>query len=405
MSERLVLAGGSVFDGVTPERADVLVVDGRIEAIGSGIDGDVVLDVTGQTVLPGFIDCHVHVMFSEIDSWRILQTPFSLLFFQAARNLRVTLESGITTVRDAAGADYGIRRAVETGLIPGPRMRNAITMLSQTGGHGDDHLPSGCDAPLLPVHPGAPGALVDGVAEARVKVRELVRARADWIKVATTGGVLSADELGNRQFRDDELAEITAEAAMAGLDVMAHAHAAEGIKAAVRHGVRSIEHGVYLDDEAIELMLRHGTWLVPTLSAPLAVVERAAAGASALPRGAVEKAKAVLETHTESFRRAVDAGVRIAMGTDSGVGVHGTNLAELELMAKAGMAPFDVLRASTRGGAELLRLDEEIGRVQPGFAADLVVLDGDPADLSAVASRVTTVVQAGRVVRSGEEGK
>ncbi|GCD96046.1 metal-dependent hydrolase family protein [Embleya hyalina] len=403
---RLLLTGGSVFDGSgsAPREADVVVVDGRIAGVGTGLDGDDVIDVSGRTVLPGFIDCHVHVMLSDVDGRRIQQTPFSLMFFEAARNLRLTLEAGITTVRDAAGADYGLKRAVETGLIPGPRLLNAISMLSQTGGHGDGHQLSGIEAPFFPSHPGAPSGLIDGVDQARHKVRELVRARADWIKVSASGGVLSEDDLHHRQFRDDELAEIVAEAAAAGLDVMAHAHATEGIKAAVRHGARSVEHGVYLDDEAIDLMLRHGTWLVPTLAAPLAVVARAEADRTALPEEMVAKAHELVEVHAASFRRAVDAGVRIAMGTDTGVGVHGENLVELDLMAKAGMPPFEVLRSATAGAAQLLRLDHEIGAVRPGLVADLVVLDGPPDDLRGVSDRITTVLRAGRVAHRRASG-
>lgn len=400
----LLLSGGLVFDGSgsEPTRGDVLVQEGRIIRVGvvdraSTRDAERV-DLAGATILPGFIDCHVHVLMSELDMWTVAQTPFSLNFYLGADNLRRTLETGITTVRDAAGADYGVKRALELGIISGPRLLIAITMLSQTGGHGDGHLVSGCDVPFMQAHPGAPDGVIDGAVEARRKVRELVRARADWIKIATSGGVLSEDDPNHRQLRDDELAEIVTEATFAGVDVMAHAHAVAGVKAAVRSGVRSIEHGVHLDDEAIAMMAERGTWLVPTLTAPLDVIQRAENGQVSLPSGAVEKSLELAKVHADSFARAVAAGVNIAMGTDTGVGVHGDNLSELGLMARAGMEPLQVLRAATSGGARLLRLEDEIGSVRDGLRADLVVVQGDIGDLATIRERLALVIQAGRIV-------
>jgi imidazolonepropionase-like amidohydrolase len=175
---------------------------------------------------------------------------------------------------------------------------------------------------------------------------------------------------------------------------MAHAQATDGIKAAIRAGVRSIEHGIYLDDEAIDLMLEHDTFLVPTLVAPRGVLDAAAGGAS-IPAGSLEKARKVVDIHRESFRRAVDAGVRVAMGTDSGVTPHGENLRELGLMAEGGMAPIDILRATTSAAAELLGLDSEIGTIEPGKQADLVVVGGDPLDVAGLRGRIEAVYQGG----------
>jgi len=269
---RTLFRGGAVFDGTgtAPAAADVVVEDGRIVAVGPGLDGDEAIDVTGRALLPGMFDCHTHVLISHVDLWRHLNTPFSYTFYEAVGNLAATLRIGITTVRDAGGADLGMKQAVADGLIAGPRLRISLTMLSQTGGHGDDWLPSGAGAGgLIPTYPGIPSSIVDGPDEMRRKVRELVRAGADQVKVATTGGVLSPrDDPRHGHFRDDELAVVVAEASAAGIHVMAHAQGAPGIKAAVRAGIRSIEHGIYLDDEAIELMLARGTYFVPTLIAP-----------------------------------------------------------------------------------------------------------------------------------------
>jgi len=398
---RTVLSGGRVFDGTgsAVSDADVVISEGKIADVGPGLDGDEQVDVRGLTILPGFIDCHVHVMVSGIDLVRRLQRPFSYPFFQAARNLEATLDCGITTVRDAGGADLGIQRAVEDGLIDGPRLQIAISALSQTGGHGDGWLPSGITTFLMSPHPGRPPSLADGPEEVRKRVREIIRAGANVIKVHTSGGVLSPrDSPKHAQFQPDELAALMAEATAAGLPVMAHAQATDGIKNAVRAGVRSIEHGIYLDDEAIEMMLRAGTWLVPTLVAPHAVLNAADTG-SQLPDGVAAKAREVIDAHTSAFARAVAAGVKIAMGTDTGVGPHGSNLDELPLMAAGGMTPAQVLTATTKSAAELLRIGDETGTIMPGKRADLVVLAGDPFDLAKLKSNIRAVYAAGRKVR------
>jgi imidazolonepropionase-like amidohydrolase len=394
--------GGTVLDGTgsAPATADVHVVDGRVADVGTGlgVDADEVVDCAGATVLPGLFDCHVHVMFEQPDLMRTLQTPFSLPFFQAAHRLRATLETGITWVRDAGGADLGVAEAVRRGVTPGPRMQIAITMLSQTGGHGDDWHVCGAEVGLLATHPGAPGGVVDGPEEMRKRVRELVRAGADVIKVATSGGVLSP--LSNPlhgHFRDDEIAALVTEARAAGLHVMAHAQATDGIKTAVRGGVRSIEHGIYLDDEAIDLMLERGTWLVPTLSAPRAVLAQAEAGASISDR-VLAKARMVAQVHDDSFRRAVDAGVKVAMGTDAGVGVHGTNLEEVRLMAELGLGAQKAWEATCRSAAELLGVEADHGTLEPGKAGDVVVLDGAYDDLQGLRERVRSVHLAGERV-------
>jgi imidazolonepropionase-like amidohydrolase len=338
------------------------------------------------------------VTLSSIDLLGILQKPFSYRFHETAQNLGATLRAGITMVRDAAGADVGIKRAVADGLVPGPRLQISLTLLSQTGGHGDGWFASGQEVRFWPVYPGMPDGLVDGPEALRRKVRELVRAGADVIKVATSGGVLSpTDDPRHAHFRDDELTALVTEAAAAGRWVMAHALGADGIKAAVRAGIRSIEHGVYLDDEAIELMLQRGTWLVPTLVAPRGVLAAAAAGVP-LPDAAVRKAAEVTEAHADSFRRAVAAGVKVAMGTDSGVTPHGRNLAELELMAKGGMAPAAVLHATTASAAALMGLEAELGTLEPGKRADLVAVDGDPFELATLPGRIAAVWQDGRLV-------
>jgi len=398
---RTIFRGARVFDGTgsDPAPADVVVEDGRIVDVGSGLDGDESVELDGRTILPGFFDCHTHVTISHVDLWRAAQQPFSLAFYQAAHNLAATLRIGITSIRDAGGADLGIRQAVDDGLIAGPRMQISLIMLSQTGGHGDDWYPSGAEIPFMIPHPGRPSGLVDGPDEMRHKVRELVRMGADVIKVATSGGVLSPrDDPRHAHFRPAELEVLVEEATAAGIFVMAHAQGGDGIKNAVRAGIRSIDHGIFLDDEGIELMKARGTWFVPTLVAPQGVIDAADAGVP-LPPAVVDKARAVVEIHRSAFHRAVEAGVRIAMGTDSGVTPHGRNLRELQLMSDGGMPPAAVLEATTRSAAQLLGVDGQRGTVEAGKLADLVVISGDPYDFSELGERVESVWKGGlRVV-------
>jgi imidazolonepropionase-like amidohydrolase len=395
---RTLFTNARLFDGSGSSPADgqVVVEDGLIRDVGLGLDGDEVVDLEGRGLLPGLFDCHVHVGFTDVDLWSYVQKPFSLEFYETARNLKATLAGGITTVRDAGGADLGTKRALEQGLISGPRIQISLIMLSQTGGHGDDWLPSGQTVALMAPHPGRPSAIVDGPEEMRRKVRELIRGGADVIKVATTGGVLSPrDDPRHAHFAPDELEVLVREASAAGRWVMAHAQGSEGIKNAIRAGIRSIEHGIYLDDEAIHLMLERGTYLVPTLVAPIGVLKAAEAGL-AIPETSLRKAKETIDVHRDSFRRAVAAGVKVAMGTDSGVTPHGRNLEELALMEQGGMSPAEVLVATSRTAAELMGLEKDSGTIEAGKRADLVVVDGDPLVLDGMADRVAAVYQLGR---------
>jgi len=399
---RTVFTGGRLFDGTGAalSEADVVIGDGRVLEVGTGLDGDTSVDCSGKTILPGLSDCHVHVTANGPDLLAALNKPFSFPYYEAVVNLRRTLDAGITTVRDAGGADLGVKEAVDRGLIEGPRMKISVTILSQTGGHADGWMVCGVNLNGPPV-PGNPTPLVDGVADVRRKVRELIRAGADQIKVCTSGGVLSPrDDPRHAHFRPDELEEFVAQAAAAHTYVMAHAQATDGIKNAIRAGIRSIEHGVFLDEEAISMMLERGTWLVPTLSAPLGVLEAVEAGAN-MPPQMVAKARDVIGAHRESIRQAIAAGVRIAMGTDSGVGPHGTNLRELQLMAELGMAPEAVLLSTTSSAATLLGVESELGTLETGKRADLVVVGGNPLDFAGLRERVEQVWKDGRLVAGG----
>ncbi|HZR51818.1 MAG TPA: amidohydrolase family protein [Streptosporangiaceae bacterium] len=397
---KVVFAGGQVFDGSgsEPAAADVVMEHGRIVDVGIGLDGDEAVDCTGRTVLPGMFDCHVHLTDSTLNALEWESAPFSLQFYQAVRNMELTLATGVTTVRDACGADLGIQVAQRRGLVRGPRMQISIAMISQTGGHGDRWQASGCPAAYQWPHPGRPEGVADGPEQVRAKVREMIRAGADVIKIATTGGVFSPrDDPRHAHFRDTEIAVAVEEAAAAGCFVMAHAQGNAGIKSAIRGGVRSVEHGIFLDEEAIEMMVDHGTWLVPTLTASLGVREAIKAGVPIWPEAA-EKERIVAGVAEESVRAAAAAGVKIAMGTDAPVYPHGKNLRELELLVRAGLTPAQALHAATLSAARLMGLDGELGTLEPGKVADLVIADGDALGIQDLGGRIRAVYQNGVLV-------
>ncbi|GEN50286.1 metal-dependent hydrolase family protein [Alkalibacterium pelagium] len=394
------LGGQPVRDGLVVFEGNTLIYAG--EAEGYTLTGDeTIVDAGGGTILPGLIDTHVHVMMEFEGVQKRLETPFSYRFYQAAQYMRKTLDAGITSVRDALGADLGVKKAVEEGLIAGPRLQLSINALTITGGHGDGYTTSGQTVELLQAnYPGMPDGRADGVEEVRKKVREMLRAGAEVIKVHATGGVLSpTDHPEFTQFSLEELKVIVEEARFRkGVRVMAHAQGAEGIKQAVRAGIHSIEHGIFLDDEAIDLMKENGAFLVPTLLAPVSVLELAEE--SGMPDSAVEKSKEVIEIHKESVTKAHKAGVKIAMGTDAGVMPHGLNLRELELMTDVGMTPMEAIVATTKTAAECLGWEDKVGTLEKGKLADIVIVKGDPLeDIASLADTDTIqyVVKDGKV--------
>lgn len=408
---KTLIRNGTLIDGKggTPVANAAVLIDGNtIQAAGPAgsvkADGDhvTIIDAQGGTIMPGLIDTHVHLAFEGVNIARDMAMPFSLRFYNAIGHMRRTLDAGITSVRDAGGADVGMKQAVETGLIEGPRMQISTTVLSITGGHVDGWMLSGMAFNLLPTYPGMPDGICDGVEEVRKKVREVLRAGAEVVKVCSTGGVLSpTDHPEFTQFTPEELEVIVQEAAYRrGVKVMAHAQGVEGIKNAVRAGIHSIEHGIYLDDEAIELMLEHGTFLVPTLLAPVAVLEQGEKGG--MPEYGVRKARETIEAHSESIARAKEAGVKIAMGTDAAVMPHGTNLRELGLMLNVGFSSMETIEASTRVAAECLGWQDKLGTVEAGKLADITISRTDPiADIRSLENNdnIIVVMKDGRVVK------
>ncbi|MGE6256579.1 amidohydrolase family protein [Heyndrickxia sporothermodurans] len=413
----ILIKNGTLIDGNGGQPlkdAAVLIKDNVIKQVGelSGIsvpDEEVeVIDAENGYILPGLIDTHVHMMLEFEELRKSLSTPFAYKFYQAIEYMKKTIDAGITTVRDAGFTDVGVKEAIDNGLVLGPRMQVSINPLTITGGHGDSWTRSGIDTTSLS-YPGMPSGLCDGPEQVRQKVREMLRAGADIIKVHATGGVMSpTDHPEFTQFSLEELKIIVEEARFRrGIKVMAHAQGAEGIKNAVRAGIHSIEHGIYLDDEAIELMLKHGTYLVPTLLAPVSVLEQGK-NSNNMPEHAIQKSLEVIDIHHESIAKAYKAGVKIAMGTDAGVMPHGTNLRELNLMCSIGMTPMEAIIATTKVASECMGWEDKLGTVEEGKLADLVIAKEDPiANISSLEdqSNIVTVLKDGKVVKDLRVGK
>ena len=393
---KTVFANATVIDGRGDAFHGFVVVDGEeILHVGRGdarypATGYDVVDLRRKNLLPGFFDCHVHLRSDGLADPRaqVLSDTQALCALRSARNARRTVEAGITTIRDCGSTDFvdfSVRRAVEQGLIPGPRMVLSGKIICMTGGHGWNV-----------------GQEADGPDGVRRAAREQLRAGADNVKLIATGGILTpGTEIGSAQLTVDELRAGVEEAKKAGAISAAHAHGADGIRNAVHAGVDSIEHGYFLDDEGIELMLERGTWLVATSAAVRNVASRSVE--DGLPPDVHRKACEALDSHIESFGRAWRAGVRLAMGTDSGVPFtrHGRNLEELAHLVEMGLSPMEAIKASTLGSARLLRLDDRLGSIEEGKLADLVVCDGDLlADISVLqdTNRIEWVIKGGEVI-------
>ncbi len=394
---KLVIRGARVIDGLgnAQSRATLLIDGERIAAVEparakSRFRGAIELDGQGLTVLPGLIDCHVHLALGgEADVVRTLrEEPPALTLLKATRFARLTLEAGFTTVRDLGFRDHSVFtlvQAIEAGLIPGPRVLAAGLAICMTGGHAS-FIGREADGPV-------------GVATA---VREQLAAGAAVIKLIASGGVLTPGTNPEAsQLTPEELAAGIEEARRAGRRVAAHSHSAQGMKNAVRAGAHSIEHATLMDDEAAALMREHEVYMVPTLSALATTADSGLI--CGIPEPAVGKAKAMRAKHEASFKRAHRSGIPIAFGTDAGTPFnhHGENAQELERMVALGMTPMEAILSATRSAARLLGIEESVGTLEPGKTADLVLIKGNPLNkigLLRDRDRIAGVIQAGRLV-------
>ena len=404
-SKTVVVKAGRVLDVRTGKYLDhqmIWIVGDRIKAIGpesdlrSQVPSDAtMIDLSHSTVLPGLIDCHTHVTYNVGQtSYRGLSLSIPRQALVGAKNARLTLEAGFTTIRNVHAngySDIALRDAINAGDVPGPRMLASGPALSITGGHGDQNL-------LAPQFHAEGEGVANGVDAVMAKVRENIKYGADVIKFMATGGVLSEGDNPNfEQFSPEEMRAIIAESHRLGRKVAAHAHGAQGIKDAVLAGVNSIEHGSFINEEDIQLMKEHGTYLVPTLYLEEWLAENLEK--FGLTPSMVAKAKMVLPQARANEERAIREGVKVAFGTDSAVYPHGLNAHEFPVLVKVGLSPLSAIQTATLNAADLLGWQDKVGALEPGKFADLIAVDGDPLQDISLLENIKFVMKGGSIVR------
>ena len=402
-SGRIVIHAGHLLDVKTGKLlADqtLVVEDGKIVSVGSSSEikapADALrIELANATVLPGLIDAHTHLTMDPKFGYERLAPSVPRETLTGAKNARLTLQAGFTTVRNVGAAGYSdvaLRDAINAGDVPGPRMLVSGPALSITGGH--------CDNNLLPFEYHATGdGVADGIAAVQHKVRENIKYGSDLIKVCATGGVLSkGDDPQASQYTLDEMKAIVADAHRLGRKVAAHAHGSQGILWASQAGVDSIEHGSYIDDAAIAEMKKNGTYLVPTLYLSDWFMENAEK--NHVPDFLLAKAKAVMPAARKNVAHAFASGVKVAFGTDAAVYPHGLNAHEFAVMVKLGLTPLQAIQAATVNAADLLGWPGKVGSLEPGAWADIVAVDGDPLQDVTTLERVKFVMKGGEVVKN-----
>jgi imidazolonepropionase-like amidohydrolase len=411
-SKTYVLKAARLFDGKSNSLVSpglIIVAGDKIVAVGSAATipaGAEVIDLGDATLLPGFIDAHTHLTMPYSDDYKqarldSLQKPIAERALDASVNARVTLMAGFTTVRDVGSTDYmdvGLRNAIRNGDVPGPRMLVTVHAIGSTGGHCDHQ--GGYREGLFGHESGPLDGVINGADQARYAVRLDHKYGADLIKVCASGGVLSpTDDVDTPQLTQEELNAIVDEAHALRRKTAAHAHGAEAAKRAIRAGIDSIEHGSFLDDEALDMMKEHGTYLVPTLMAIQGIQEKFDRGVY-MPPAIADKARAATKAIHSTFQRALAKGVKIGLGTDAAVYPHGRNAEEFHQMVDLGMKSVDALKAGTSADSELLGLADKIGSLEANKLADVVAVSGDPIQNIRQTEHVFFVMKEGVIFKN-----
>lgn len=404
----LYIKNVNIINPFTEEPIDerhVLIENGKIKSLlteeSSLYKDHIVIDGEDNYLLPGFIDSHSHIMARGFHKEDTMKDPLALHFYNALENMKATIDAGVTTVRDCGLADIGVKMAHEKKLFPSPRLNISVKPMAITGGHFDFYLNSGFDMELA--YPGFPIGTCDGVEGVLKKTREVIRARADFIKIMASGGILSPNTSPEfAQFNKKELKTIVDEAGNNNLKVAAHCHSLAGIERCAKAGIKSIEHGTFIDKKTSQLLAKKRIYLTPTLLVHQILIKEGFPVWDNFADDKVKKLKSVVKIQKENISTAYEEGVKFLMGSDSGVIAHGRNLGELKQLVDVGLSPLEAIQAGTIEGAKFFNQDNQLGSIEAGKIADMIIVKENPIDkIESLGDNdnILTVIQDGRILK------